>query len=410
MKKDVQFHSFSFLFTSLRNRTLRLLLLASFFAFVSLWGQTTVLYLYVLDLTNSPGKVTLVGFVSVLPFLLFGILGGHLADKFKGKTVLQTVEAFSLLSSLIMVFFLFLDLNIFWIAYIAAFFLGIRFPLLFPSLRILIREAVKKENLTNAIALETGSFQLGKILGPVLAGFFILKFNFVFALFSGTIMTLISLILILKIKPIINKTSLQTQLPTKKDLIPLLKNPYLFAMLLTTLLFNLFIFTYDPMVSIIGKFHLTSNPFLIGVLISSGGVGGLTGALLMALSKLPQRFFFFVFILGCFISAIALLLFSVSKVYLFSILCLIFVGIGGAMFATMQGMIIYSLVPESLQGKMFGILMVVIGGSPFGYLLLSYLAETRGAVFSLQVYGVLAIACFSLISIYILFATRKNNQ
>ena len=91
----------------------------------------------------------------------------YLPDKFKGKTVLQTVEAFSLLSSLIMVFFLFLDLNIFWIAYIAAFFLGIRFPLLFPSFRILIREAVKKENLTNAIALETGSFQLGKILGPI---------------------------------------------------------------------------------------------------------------------------------------------------------------------------------------------------------------------------------------------------
>ena len=80
------------------------------------------------------------------------------------------------------------------------------------------------------------------------------------------------------------------------------------------------------------------------------------------------------------------------------------------MFAIMQGMIVFSMVPESLQGKMFGILMIVIGGSPFGYLLLSYLAETKGAVFSLQVYGVTSIMCFAIISIYVLFATRKNKQ
>ena len=413
MIKNFKFNSFGLLFSSLKNKNFRLLLLANFFSFVSLWGQTTVLYLYILNLTNSPGKVALIGFASVLPYVLFGILGGFLADKFKGKIVLQNVEAFSFLSSLILAVFLFLDLNIFWIAYIGGFFIGTRFPLMFPSFRILIREIVKRENLANAIALETGSFQLGKILGPIIAGFLVLKLNFAYALLSGTIMTLISLCLILKIKPVDVKTPSQTQLPNQKkvsSLAPFLKKPYLFATLFTTLLFNVLIFTYDPMVPIIGNFYLTSNPFLIGVLIASGGIGGFTGALLMSLLKLPERLFFFVFIIGCFISGIALLLFSASKIYLLSILCLIFVGIGGSMFAIMQGMIVFSMVPESLQGKMFGILMIVIGGSPFGYLLLSYLAETKGAVFSLQVYGVTSIMCFAIISIYVLFATRKNKQ
>ena len=117
--------------------------------------------------------------------------------------------------------------------------------------------------------------------------------------------------------------------------------------------------------------------------------------------------FFFVFILGCFIGGIALLLFSASKIYLLSILCLIFLGIGGSMFATMQGMLVFSIAPESLQGKMFGILTVIIGGSPFGYLLLSYLAETNGPVFALQHYGIASIICFSLISIYILLKRKR---
>ncbi len=407
MIKDFKFNSFGLLFSSLRNRNFRFLLLANVCSFISLWAQTTVLYLYILNLTNSAGQVTLIGFVSVLPLVLFGMLGGYLADKFKEKIVLQGVEAFSLLSSLTIVVFLFLDSNIIWVAYIGGFFIGIRFPLIFPSFRILIRKEVKKETLTNAIALETASFQLGKVLGPIIAGFLILKLNFAYALLSGTIMTLISLCLILQIKPTARKFLPQKQLSGKKDLFALLKNPYLFATLFATLFFNILIFTHDPMVPILANSYLTSNAFLIGVLIASGGIGGILGSLLISLLKLPERFFFPVFIVGCFIGGISLLLFSASKIYLLSILCLIFLGIGGSMFATMQGMIVFSVAPESLQGKMFGILIIVIGGSPFGYLFLSYLAETNGPVFALQSYGITSIICFSLISIYILLKREK---
>ena len=407
MIKDFKFNSFALLFSSLKNRNFRFLLLANACSFVSLWGQTTVLYLYILNLTNSAGQVTLVGFVSVLPLVLFGMIGGHLPSKFQEKTILQTVEGLSLLSSLAIAVFLFVDLNTVWIAYIGGFFVGIRFPLIFPSFRILVRKEVKKENLTNAIALETASFQLGKVLGPIIAGFLILKLNFAYALLSGTIMTLISLGLIFQIKPTVNKFLPQKQPSGKKGLFSLLKNPYLFATLFATLFFNLLVFTHDPMVPILANSFLTSNAFLIGVLIASGGIGGILGSLLIALLKLPDKFFFFVFILGCFIGGIALLLFSASKIYLLSILCLIFLGIGGSMFATMQGMLVFSIAPESLQGKMFGILTVIIGGSPFGYLLLSYLAETNGPVFALQHYGIASIICFSLISIYILLKRKR---
>ena len=407
MIKDFKFNSFALLFSSLKNRNFRFLLLANACSFVSLWGQTTVLYLYILNLTNSAGQVTLVGFVSVLPLVLFGMIGGHLPSKFQEKRILQTVAGLSLLSSLAIAVFLFVDLNTVWIAYIGGFFVGIRFPLIFPSFRILVRKEVKKENLTNAIALETASFQLGKVLGPIIAGFLILKLNFAYALLSGTIMTLISLGLIFQIKPTVHKFLPQKQPSGKKGLFSLLKNPYLFATLFATLFFNILVFTHDPMVPILANSFLTSNAFLIGVLIASGGIGGILGSLLIALLKLPDKFFFFVFILGCFIGGIALLLFSASKIYLLSILCLIFLGIGGSMFATMQGMLVFSIAPESLQGKMFGILTVIIGGSPFGYLLLSYLAETNGPVFALQHYGIASIICFSLISIYILLKRKR---
>ena len=204
-------------------------------------------------------------------------------------------------------------------------------------------------------------------------------------------MTLISLGLIFQIKPTVHKFLPQKQPSGKKGLFSLLKNPYLFATLFATLFFNILVFTHDPMVPILANSFLTSNAFLIGVLIASGGIGGILGSLLIALLKLPDKFFFFVFILGCFLS----------------ILCLIFLGIGGSMFATMQGMLVFSIAPESLQGKMFGILTVIIGGSPFGYLLLSYLAETNGPVFALQHYGIASIICFSLISIYILLKRKR---
>ena len=147
MIKDFKFNSFALLFSSLKNRNFRFLLLANACSFVSLWGQTTVLYLYILNLTNSAGQVTLVGFVSVLPLVLFGMIGGHLPSKFQEKRILQTVEGLSLLSSLAIAVFLFVDLNTVWIAYIGGFFVGIRFPLIFPSFRILVRKEVKKENL-----------------------------------------------------------------------------------------------------------------------------------------------------------------------------------------------------------------------------------------------------------------------
>ena len=157
-------------FDASKNRSYRLLWPANFCSNISRRMQMTLLIWLVLELTNSPWRVALVGFFGMAPLLLLGAIGGVLADRVDRHRLLVDTQALCLLSVVAMTLLLQTDSIRFWHAYLVIFMSGIGWALDMPSRRSVIHDLMGRSGLTNAVALDSMGMHASRMVGPALAG------------------------------------------------------------------------------------------------------------------------------------------------------------------------------------------------------------------------------------------------
>lgn len=156
------------------------------------------------------------------------------------------------------------------------------------------------------------------------------------------------------------------------------KNRPLTAVLMVTLVFNLWGFPFISMVPVIGRDTLGLGAFSVGVLAASEGVGALLGGLVIAaLAPMPQFRRIFVFGFAAFL--VMVLMFAQSTLAMLSGIFLFIGGLGGAGYTAMQSTLIYLSSPPELRARMMGVMSVFIGTAPIGFLHVGWLADVFGA-------------------------------
>src|SRR5579859_1712026 len=156
---------------SLRNRNFRLFWTGNFLSNIGTWMQNVAQGWLVLTLTNSSFWLGVVGFAGSIPFLIFTLFGGVIADRVNKRRLLFVTQTVMMVLAFVLATLTYFKLITVWGVAAIAFANGVALAMNAPSYQALVPKLVPREDLTNGIALNSAQFNMSRILGPTLGGY-----------------------------------------------------------------------------------------------------------------------------------------------------------------------------------------------------------------------------------------------
>ena len=157
--------------TSLRQRNFRLFWCGQMISLMGTYMQSIGQTWMVLELTHSAWQLGLVGALQAVPILLFSIFGGVFADRWPKRRVLLVTQAAAMIQALLLWALIATGTVELWHLYVLALLLGLTYSLSKPASRAFVVELVGREDLPNAVALNSSLSTLARIVGPGLKTF-----------------------------------------------------------------------------------------------------------------------------------------------------------------------------------------------------------------------------------------------
>jgi MFS family permease len=156
---------------ALRHANFRLFWSGNFLSNIGTWMQNVAQGWLVLTLTNSAFWLGVVGFAGSIPFLLFTLFGGVIADRVNKRKLLLVTQSAMMVLAFTMAVLTWLKTITVWEVVALSFLNGMAMAMNAPSYQALVPRLVPREDLTNAIALNSAQFNMSRILGPTLGGY-----------------------------------------------------------------------------------------------------------------------------------------------------------------------------------------------------------------------------------------------
>lgn len=368
-------------FQALSHPTFRRLWIAGWLWYSNLWIEFIVLSWLMLDLTNSPMQVALVGVTRMGPMFFFGILGGSLSDRFPKHHVLFTIQCVNILVTLTMALILISGIIRPWHIFVVSFLMGTSWTIDFSARRSYFAAMFPPNRLVNAISLDAAAMTGSGILGPILGGTLIALTDYHGAYIFMVILFLIGFTLLFPIP------SRQANAPRSAFANPLTQIAEAFQLIRTnravwaafsvTVAMNFFGFPYFQMVPVIARDVLDANAVFYSILSAAAGTGSFIGAMVIATRGSSRQGT--LYSVGSIIMLVSVFAFAFSNLYGLSLLLLFIAGLGMAGFATMQPVLMLQATPPEMSGRAMGIIAIGIGASPLGMFVVGLLAEFFGA-------------------------------
>jgi MFS family permease len=375
---------------SFRHRDYRLFFAGQFISLVGTWMQQTAQSWLVYRLTGSSLSLGLVSFAGQFPVFLFAIFGGVMADRLNRRTVLVGAQWVALVQAVLMAWLTLAGNIQVWQIMALAAFLGVVNAVEIPTRQSFIVDLVGKEDLHNAIALNSSMFNFARILGPSLAGLLLAAVGEGWC-FSLNALSFLAVILCL-VRMSVPKR------PAQKERVSLLEHlregfgyawrtPEVRTILVLLGVSSLIGMTYIVLMPIFAEDILHSGPSGLGLLMAATGCGSLVGALMLATRQKSRgigRFAYY----GMLAFGLSLILFAQSSHFWLS--CLLLLPVGFCMIVSMASAntMLQTLCPDALRGRVMALYtMVFMGMAPFGALLSGSLAHVLGAPATVMIGG-----------------------
>ncbi|MFZ0744785.1 MAG: MFS transporter, partial [Terracidiphilus sp.] len=156
---------------ALRNPNFRLFWSGNFLSNIGTWMQNVAQGWLVLVLTNSAFWLGVVGFAGSIPFLFFTLFGGVIADRVDKRRLLIVTQSVMMVLAFVLAGLAWFKVITVWEVAVIAFMNGMAMSMNAPSYQALVPRLVEREDLTNAIALNSAQFNMSRIVGPTLGGY-----------------------------------------------------------------------------------------------------------------------------------------------------------------------------------------------------------------------------------------------
>jgi MFS family permease len=377
-------------FIALRHRNFRLFWTGQLVSLIGTWMQTTGQAWLVLQLTKSAWALGVVGALQFLPVMLFALFGGALADRIPKRKVILFTQSFSLAQAVALWLLIATGTVQLWHIFVLAILLGLTNAIDMPTRQAFVAEMTGREDLPNAIALNSSVFNLARIIGPSLGGLLIAWLG-IAPLF---LLNALSFIPVLIGLAMIDVTQLHTRLKQRiekqvgtfrsiRDGLSYIKvTPAVFLVIVVIGIVSLFGINFNVVLPLFATTILNAGPAGFGFLSSTFGIGSLLAALWLAWSN--QRPSIRTMLLASILFCVLEALFALSHWYELSLLLIAFVGFTQITFTAIANTTLQTVTPDHLRGRVMGVYMLVFNGSiPLGNLFTGGLAHLFGAPIAL---------------------------
>jgi MFS family permease len=162
---------------ALRNPNFRLFWSGNFLSNIGTWMQNVAQGWLVLTLTDSAFWLGVVGFAGAIPFLIFMLFGGVIADRVDKRRLLLVTQTVMMVLAFILAGLAYFKVITVWEVVVLAFLNGTAMAMNNPSYQAMVPKLVERGDLTNAIALNSAQFNMSRILGPTLGGYAMVAFG-----------------------------------------------------------------------------------------------------------------------------------------------------------------------------------------------------------------------------------------
>jgi len=346
------------------------------------WMQSTAQGFLVFQLTHSPAYLGYVGFAAGLPSWLFMLYAGVIADRMSRRTLLVITQTCMMVLAFIIAGLTFLGLVQPWHILVLALILGVANAFDAPARMAFVLEMVEREDLTNAIALNSAMFNSALVVGPAVAGITYAAFGpaWCFTLNGFSFIAVIAALLAMRLRPqVVARRRASTLTDLKEGLRYVASQPLirtLISLVGTTALFGM---CFVPLMPAWAVTVLGGNATTNGLLQSARGVGALSGALLIA-SLGRFRFKGRLLTFGTFAFSIMLLAFAFVRWLPLSLLTLACVGTAYILFLNLANGSVQTLSPDPLRGRVMSVYsLIFFGFMPIGALLAGSFAQHFGS-------------------------------
>lgn len=390
------------MFSSLKVRNFRLYWFGTLISLIGTWIQIVAQSWLVFQLTNSAFLLGVVGFLSSIPVFFLSLFAGVIADRMNKRTIL----IFTQIAFMVLAFILAILTDIKLITPRQIMFLaalnGVVMAFDAPTRQAVVVELVGKNHLFNAIALNSVAFNSSRIIGPALCGILVASIGLAGCFYVNGIsfLAVILALFLIRINNIPNNHKNNTASKDLKEGLKYIKNNRAILILVSMVgVVSLFGISYAILMPIFAKEILHVGVKGLGVLMSSSGLGALIAALILARLgdiKYKGRFI----IASSIIFSLSLILFSLSKVYIFSIFTLLLIGGSSVMAVALINTLLQTMVKDEFRGRVMSAFMLTFAGiMPFGNLIAGSLAHSLGVSFTVLVSGIICTLFFILINI-----------
>ncbi|HWC73035.1 MAG TPA: MFS transporter [Gemmatimonadales bacterium] len=370
-------------FGALSHRNFRLFFIGQGISLVGTWMQNVGEGWLILTLTNSPFYVGLTSALSSLGVLLFSLYAGVIADRVDKRRVIVFMQLAFMLEALTVAVLVWTHVVAVWQVLVLATILGVASAFDIPMRQSFIVEMVGKEDLMNAIALNSSLFNGARVIGPAIAGVLIGALGIAWCYFLNGLsyIAVIAGLLMMRLPPPVRSVRATSTWAGFREVLTYLKgNRSIRALMMLTSILSVFGFPYISMMPVFDRDVLHRGAAEYGALTASIGVGAVIGALGVALASSRIRKRGRLMLVGGTAFGILLVLFSASRSLVLAMVLLGFAGCAMIVNNSLTNTLLQTAAPDHLRGRVMGFYsFVFVGMAPFGAFLFGLIAEHVGA-------------------------------
>jgi len=380
---------------ALRHRNFRLFFAGQLISLIGTWMQNVAQSWLVYRITGSSALLGMVGFAGQFPVFLFSPLGGLIADRHsRHRTVISTQTAAMILAFTFSALTLLHRVQV-WHIFVLAALLGIVNAFDIPARQAFLVEMVGRDDLINAIALNSSMFNGARIIGPAIAGILVAAIGEGWCFFANgaSYIAVIAGLFLMTIPPAVKRIhegSAITHIVEGFRFVA--QTGPIRALLLLLGLVSITGMPYAVLMPIFADRIFRSGARGLGILMGFSGIGALLGALILASRREVKGLGRWVSV-SCGVFGLSLVLFAFSRWFWMAAAMLIPVGFAMMTQMGSSNTLIQSMTPDRLRGRVMSVYsMMFMGMAPAGALLAGVAAERFGAPFTVAAGGVVAIA------------------
>jgi len=375
---------------SLRHRNFQLFFSGQLISVIGTWMQNLAQPWLVYELTKSPLLLGLVAFAGQIPVLILAPIGGLVADRWNRHRVVIATQTASMILAFILAALTLLHVVRVWEIVVLATLLGSVNAFDIPARQSFIIEMVGREDLMNAIALNSSMFNGARVVGPAIAGLLVAWIGEGWCFFANgaSYIAVIVGLLLMKLGP---PHQVTREAPPLKHLAEgfrfVRRTKPIFALMLQLGVVSVVAVPYTVLMPIFADHILHGGARALGTLMGATGIGAVLGALTLAAKRGVRG-------LGRLVAYAAigfgssLVAFSFSRNFVLSVVLLVPAGFGFMLQMASTNTLIQSMVPDDLRGRTMSIYsMMFMGMMPVGSLLAGALASRIGAPWTVMLGG-----------------------